>query len=181
MHVRGVGPKIAARPGSRARHREHLRDDINICRTRIEPCTPWALPTWCTCSTRFRRSRRRVSLLRNGRSISSANGSLWRSSEIWRGAKEMAKKNRGIKVEPSSGNVFADLGFPDLELELFKATLMLQIWRCQRPIRRPCRSRAPSCPRACTHFGYLRVRTGFTTAICPTSLFESALDFGRNF
>ena len=41
----------------------------------------------------------------------------------------MAKKNGGMKVEPSSGNVFADLGFPDPELELFKATLMLQIYR----------------------------------------------------
>ena len=41
----------------------------------------------------------------------------------------MAKKHRSINVEPSSGNVFADLGFPDPELELFKATLMLQIYR----------------------------------------------------
>ena len=41
----------------------------------------------------------------------------------------MAKKNGGMKVEPSRGNVFADLGFPDPELELFKATLMLQIYR----------------------------------------------------
>ena len=31
----------------------------------------------------------------------------------------MAKKRRTIKVEPSSGNVFADLGFPDPELGLF--------------------------------------------------------------
>ncbi|MBI3469302.1 MAG: XRE family transcriptional regulator, partial [Planctomycetes bacterium] len=34
-----------------------------------------------------------------------------------------------LVVESSSGNVFADLGFPDPELELFKATLMLQIYR----------------------------------------------------
>ena len=41
----------------------------------------------------------------------------------------MARKRRTIKVESSSGNVFADLGFPDPELELFKARLMLQIYR----------------------------------------------------
>ncbi|MBK9240545.1 MAG: XRE family transcriptional regulator [Acidobacteria bacterium] len=39
------------------------------------------------------------------------------------------KKTTRIKVEQSSGNVFADLGFPDPELERFKATLMLQIYR----------------------------------------------------
>ena len=36
---------------------------------------------------------------------------------------------RKIQVEPGSGNVFADLGFPDPELERFKARLMLQIFR----------------------------------------------------
>ena len=41
----------------------------------------------------------------------------------------MTKRNSGTKIERSSGNVFADLGFPDPELELFKATLMLQIYR----------------------------------------------------
>ena len=41
----------------------------------------------------------------------------------------MAKKRRTIKVEPTSGNVFADPGFPDPELELFKSSLMLQIYR----------------------------------------------------
>ena len=40
----------------------------------------------------------------------------------------MARKAH-TQVEPSSGNVFADLGFPDPELERFKATLMLQIYR----------------------------------------------------
>ena len=40
----------------------------------------------------------------------------------------MARK-ADLQVEPSSGNVFADLGFPDPELERFKATLMLQIYR----------------------------------------------------
>ena len=41
----------------------------------------------------------------------------------------MAKRATGIHIERSSGNVFADLGFPDPELERFKATLMLQIYR----------------------------------------------------
>ena len=40
----------------------------------------------------------------------------------------MTKKRR-IKVETGSGNVFEDLEFPDPELEVFKATLMLQIYR----------------------------------------------------
>jgi predicted XRE-type DNA-binding protein len=38
-------------------------------------------------------------------------------------------KTTRIKVERSSGNVFADLGFPNPELERFKATLMLHIHR----------------------------------------------------
>ncbi len=41
----------------------------------------------------------------------------------------MAKRSTGGPIERSSGNVFADLGFPDPELERFKATLMLQIYR----------------------------------------------------
>ena len=43
----------------------------------------------------------------------------------------MAKRPRTtrIKVEQSSGNVFADLGFPNPELERLKATLMLHIHR----------------------------------------------------
>jgi predicted XRE-type DNA-binding protein len=41
----------------------------------------------------------------------------------------MARKTTAHRTETSSGNVFADLGFPDPELEQFKATLMLQIYR----------------------------------------------------
>ena len=40
-----------------------------------------------------------------------------------------AKTSRPIKVEKSSGNVFADLGFPHPEQELLKAKLMLEIYR----------------------------------------------------
>ena len=41
----------------------------------------------------------------------------------------MAKKTNAIQIERGTGNVFADLGFPDPEAEQFKATLMLQIYR----------------------------------------------------
>jgi predicted XRE-type DNA-binding protein len=41
----------------------------------------------------------------------------------------MARKTTAIEIERGSGNVFADLGFPDPALEQFKATLMLQIYR----------------------------------------------------
>ena len=40
----------------------------------------------------------------------------------------MAKKQR-IRVEEGSGNVFADLGFPNPEREQLKAQLTLQIYR----------------------------------------------------
>ena len=41
----------------------------------------------------------------------------------------MAKKQRRIKITRSSGNVFADLGFPNPEQELLKAKLTLQIYQ----------------------------------------------------
>lgn len=41
----------------------------------------------------------------------------------------MAIKTKAIEIARGSGNVFADLGFPDPESERFKATLMLQIYR----------------------------------------------------
>ncbi|HJQ58996.1 MAG TPA: helix-turn-helix transcriptional regulator [Vineibacter sp.] len=43
----------------------------------------------------------------------------------------MAKRSRNL-VEESSGNVFADLGFPHPERELLKARLVLQIHRLIR-------------------------------------------------
>jgi len=39
------------------------------------------------------------------------------------------KMKKPARVEASSGNVFADLGFPHPEQELLKATLTLQIYR----------------------------------------------------
>ncbi len=41
----------------------------------------------------------------------------------------MGKKENNIAVEDSSGNVFADLGFPHPEREELKADLTLQIYR----------------------------------------------------
>ncbi|HUO05163.1 MAG TPA: helix-turn-helix transcriptional regulator [Candidatus Binataceae bacterium] len=40
-----------------------------------------------------------------------------------------AKNKRTIRMETSSGNVFADLGLPNPEQELLKARLTLQIYR----------------------------------------------------
>jgi predicted XRE-type DNA-binding protein len=39
------------------------------------------------------------------------------------------KKNNAIQVKESSGNIFADLGFPNPEREQLKARLTLQIYR----------------------------------------------------
>ena len=41
----------------------------------------------------------------------------------------MAKKTNQTTIEESSGNVFADLGFPNAEREQLKAKLMLEIYR----------------------------------------------------
>lgn len=41
----------------------------------------------------------------------------------------MAKKTNDTKVTESSGNVFADLGFPSADREQLKAKLMLEIYR----------------------------------------------------
>ena len=43
-----------------------------------------------------------------------------------------AKAKSAIKAEKSSGNVFADLGFPHPEQELLKARLTLEIYRIIR-------------------------------------------------
>lgn len=45
-----------------------------------------------------------------------------------KGKDDMAKRTR-IDVETSSGNVFADLGLPNPEQELLKASLTLQIFK----------------------------------------------------
>lgn len=41
----------------------------------------------------------------------------------------MANKTNDTKVKESSGNVFADLGFPSADREQLKAKLMLEIYR----------------------------------------------------
>ena len=43
-----------------------------------------------------------------------------------------ARTKNPIRVEKSSGNVFADLGFPHPEQELLKARLTLEIYRIVR-------------------------------------------------
>lgn len=43
-----------------------------------------------------------------------------------------AKAKKAIKAEKSSGNIFADLGFPHPEQELLKARLALEIYRIIR-------------------------------------------------
>ena len=43
-----------------------------------------------------------------------------------------AKNSNRIKVEKSSGNIFADLGLPHPERELLKAKLTLEIYRLIR-------------------------------------------------
>lgn len=42
------------------------------------------------------------------------------------------KKKRTIKVEVGSGNIFADLGLPNAEEHLLKATLVVQLHRLIR-------------------------------------------------
>lgn len=41
-------------------------------------------------------------------------------------------RTRGVKIERGSGNVFADLGFPDAETHLLKAELVTRIDRIIR-------------------------------------------------
>src|ERR1035437_6913547 len=90
--------------------------------TRCASATPF---TWCT---PFRRSRRKVSPRLRKKSNSSNNGSPRQNGTIERGTTEM-KKNHTIRVKEGSGNVFADLGFPNPEREQLKARLTLQIYR----------------------------------------------------
>src|ERR1017187_4480271 len=92
------------------------------------PSTRCASATLFTCCTPFRRNRRKVSPRLGKKSNSSNNGSLRQNGTIERGTTEM-KKNNIIRVKEGSGNVFADLGFPNPERERLKARLTLQIYR----------------------------------------------------
>ena len=51
------------------------------------------------------------------------------SRELMEGVSAMRAHRQGRIAVRSTGNVFADLGFPDPEGEQLKATLMLQIYR----------------------------------------------------
>jgi predicted XRE-type DNA-binding protein len=90
--------------------------------------TRCASATLFTCCTPFRRNRSRVSPRLRRKSNSSNNGSPRQNGTIERGTTEM-KKNNIIRVKEGSGNVFADLGFPNPERERLKARLTLQIYR----------------------------------------------------
>jgi predicted XRE-type DNA-binding protein len=57
-----------------------------------------------------------------------ASGSPLRNWTTEKGREAMRKTNR-IRVREGSGNVFADLGFPNPEREQLKARLTLQIYR----------------------------------------------------
>src|ERR1039457_3021128 len=92
------------------------------------PSTRCASATLFTCCTPFRRNRRKVSPRLGKKSSSSNNGSLRQNGTIERGTTEMKKDNQ-IRVKESSGNVFADLGFPNPEREQLKARLTLEIYR----------------------------------------------------
>jgi len=50
-------------------------------------------------------------------------------AELQRKAELMMKKNRRVRAEEGSGNVFADLELPHAEQELLKARLTLQIYK----------------------------------------------------
>src|ERR1035441_7153972 len=86
------------------------------------PSTRCASATPFTCCTPFRRSRRKVSRRLRKKSNSSNNGSPRQNGTTERGTTEM-KKNTTIRVKEGSGNVFADLGFPNPEREQLKARL----------------------------------------------------------
>src|ERR1035441_682459 len=84
------------------------------------PSTRCASATRSMCCTPFRRSRRKVSPRLRKKSNSSNNGSPRQNGTIEGGTTEM-KKNHTIQVKEGSGNVFADLGFPNPEREQIKA------------------------------------------------------------
>src|ERR1039458_2564359 len=80
------------------------------------------------CCTPFRRSRGKVSPHRYGKSNWLRSGSPRQNKTTARGKTEM-KKDKKIRVKQGSGNVFADLGFPNPEREQLRARLTLQIYR----------------------------------------------------
>src|SRR3989449_11172838 len=83
--------------------------------------------TFCTPS---RKNQNEASPLRRGTLTSSVAGWLRRNASMEKRRTNVATRTRKpIRVEKSSGNVFADLGLPHPEQELLKARLTLQIYR----------------------------------------------------
>src|SRR5260370_25041600 len=80
--------------------------------------------------TPSRKNRKGVSPLRRRTLTSSVTAWLRRNASTEKGRTNVATRTRKpIRVEKSSGNVFADLGLPHPEQELLKAQLTLQIYR----------------------------------------------------
>jgi predicted XRE-type DNA-binding protein/phage-related protein len=78
----------------------------------------------------FQKKRRAVSPRRSETSTSYTDALLRQNDSTVKGRTEMAmKRKRPMRVEKSSGNVFADLSLPHSEQELLKAKLTLQIYR----------------------------------------------------
>src|SRR5262245_27956996 len=80
---------------------------------------------------RFRRNRRRALKPHKRNSTSSSNDNGMPSITT-RSIMAKAKLSKYLQVERSSGNVFADLGLPNPEEHLVKATLALAIARTIR-------------------------------------------------
>ena len=80
--------------------------------------------TFCTL---FTRSRRRASPRLKKKWNSSNSGSPRQNGTTEKGRTDMGKNNK-VRVKEGSGNVFADLGFPNPEREQIKARLTLQIY-----------------------------------------------------
>jgi len=82
-----------------------------------------------TCFMLSRRNRRKGSLRPNPILNLSTGDLLTWSGCINERLMDMPKRKRQLKITKSSGNVFADLGFPNPEQELLKARLTLQIYQ----------------------------------------------------
>src|SRR5713226_5755466 len=94
---------------------------------RFTPSATGRPSTFCTPS---RKNRKGASPLRKKTLTSSITAWLRRNASTGKGRTNMATRTRKpIRMEKSSGNVFADLGLPHPEQELLKAELTLQIFR----------------------------------------------------
>src|SRR3989475_6312513 len=98
--------------------------------TRGVPSIRSAFRRRSTSYTPSKRNRRRGSL-RPSRTLTSSTAAWLRpNGSTEKGSTNMiTRTKKPVRVEKSSGNVFADLGLPQPEQELLKARLTLQIYR----------------------------------------------------